>query len=143
MLKNSLFFSTFCVAAEARAGHDRLPALNSARTPKCKHCLGNILSIASSESHQPSGRQWFSGTLCPESLNPLCPSILNHSIPNPSVPGEGFTPSLPLPVDPGRADLGSRGSPLAPQSPSRSDPKIHQFFDRFLNPFWCHFGSQN
>ena len=40
MLKNSWFFSTFCVAAEARAGRDRLPALNSARTPKCKHCLG-------------------------------------------------------------------------------------------------------
>ena len=36
-----MVFSTFCVAAEARAGRSILPALNSARTPKCKHCLGN------------------------------------------------------------------------------------------------------
>ena len=28
------------MGVEARAGGDRLPALNSARTPKCKHCLG-------------------------------------------------------------------------------------------------------
>ena len=41
MLKNWRFFTTFCVGAEARAGHYLLPALNSARTPKCKHCLGN------------------------------------------------------------------------------------------------------
>ena len=30
------------MGVEARAGGYLLPALNSARTPKCKHCLGNI-----------------------------------------------------------------------------------------------------
>ena len=39
--KLRVFFSTFCVGVEARAGHYHLPALNSVRTPKCKHCLGN------------------------------------------------------------------------------------------------------
>ena len=34
-------FSILCVSAEARAAKFILPALNSARTPKCKHCLGN------------------------------------------------------------------------------------------------------
>ena len=29
------------MAVEARDGNYILPALNSARTPKCKHCLGN------------------------------------------------------------------------------------------------------
>ena len=58
---------------------------------------------------------------------------------------EGFTRPLRmgLPVDPGWPDLESPGLALAPQSPSRSDPKIHQFFDRFLTSFLTHFGSQN
>ena len=48
-----------------------------------------------------------------------------------------------LPVDPGRLNLGSRGGVLALQSRSRSDPKIHRFFDRFLISFLTHVGSQN
>ena len=57
--------------------------------------------------------------------------------------GGVLTPSLPLPVDPGRADLGSPDRPLARQSPSKSHPKITQLFHRNLNPFWRHFGFQN
>ena len=85
------------------------------------------------ESHQPSGRRWFSGM----------PSqrILLPRIPLPS--GEGFTPSLPFPVDPGRADISRLGSLLTSKTPSRSDQKIHQFFNRFCNPFWQHFCSNN
>ena len=48
-----------------------------------------------------------------------------------------------LPVDPGKADLAVLGRPLAPQSPSKSDPKITHFFDQILKPFWSPFGSQN
>ena len=85
------------------------------------------------KSQQPSGRQWFRSILFPTILQPITP--------HPS--GKGFTPSLPFPVDPGRADMNPPCLPFGAQSPPRSDPKIHQFFDRFLNPFWHHFGSQN
>ena len=55
-LKTKGFFSTFCVAVEARAGHYILPALNSARTPKCKHCLGKYIP----KHHlKLSETQWF------------------------------------------------------------------------------------
>ena len=56
--------------------------------------------------------------------------------PQSPVPGEGFTPSLPLPVDPGRHTLESARGPLAPQSPSRSDPKINHFLHQIFKPFW-------
>ena len=84
-------------------------------------------------------------------LNPTSPfgassglEALFPNCPHPQCPfGERFTSPLPLSVvlscPPG--DLG--GPPLAPQSPSRSNPKIHQFFKRFLKPFWQHFDSQN
>ena len=82
--------------------------------------------------------------------SPLGDSGLEASLPKesfnaffPPLPWGGFTPPLPLPVDPGRSDLGSGGSPLAPQSPSRSDPKIHAFSMHFFNPFWREFCSQN
>ena len=59
-------------------------------------------------------------------------------------PRGGVYPSpLPLPVDPDRWFLGSLGNVLAPQSPSRSDPKIHHFRDRFFKRFLSNFTSQN
>ena len=83
------------------------------------------------KSHQPLwGVQWFRSALSPFPTSPI-PF------------GERFTSPLPLSVVslPRGPDLG--GPPLAAQSPSRSDPKIHYFFDRFLKPFRFHFGSQN
>ena len=39
-----MVLATFCAGAETRAGGDPLVALCSARTPKCKHCLGNQIN---------------------------------------------------------------------------------------------------
>ena len=64
------------------------------------------------------------------------PSFQESFFPEPLFPlGRGLTPPLPLPVDPVRADLGLSGRPSAPQSASKSDPKITQFFDRSLKVF--------
>ena len=78
----------------------------------------------------PLGERWFRSPL--------------STFPSSPIPfGERFTSPLPLSVvlSPRGPEL--PGPPLAAQSPSRSDPKIHQFFRRFLNPVWCRFGSQN
>ena len=64
--------------------------------------------------------------------------------PHPQCPfGERRTSPLPLSVvlSPRVPDL--RGPPLAAQSPSRSDPKIHQNFNWIFVSFWWHFGSQH
>ena len=66
--------------------------------------------------------------------------------PNPSPPdpfGERFTSPLPLSVDLSPGGLDVPGPALAAQSPSRSDQKIHQSFDRFLEPFLSDVGSEN
>ena len=73
-------------------------------------------------------------------------AVFSHisQIPTSPIPlGERFTSPLPVSVDPSPRTLDLGGPPLAAQSPSRSDPKIHYFFDRFLKPFRFHVCSQN
>ena len=86
-----------------------------------------------------------------ETVNPTSPfgassglEALFPHFPHPQCPfGERITSPLPLSVvlSPRGPDLG--GPPLAARSPSRSNPKIHYFFYRFLKPFRFHCGSQN
>ena len=102
----------------------------------CGLHLGTTISIrsllrrTSGESHQPLwGVQWFRSTLSPFPTSPI-PF------------GERFTSPLPLSVVslPPGPEVGE--PPLAARSPSRSDPQILYFFDRFLKQVWFHFGSQ-
>ena len=74
-------------------------------------------SNLTSKSHQPLwGVQWFRGPLSPFPTSPI-PF------------GERFTSPLPLSVVSLPPGTDVRGPPLAAQSPSRSGPKINQFFD--------------
>ena len=85
------------------------------------------------ESHQPSGRPWFRGPL----------SHISHIPTSPKPLGERFTSPLPLSVDPSPRNLDVGGPPVAPQSNPGTIQQSTFFVDRFLKPFWFHFGSQN
>ena len=66
----------------------------------------------------PLGDRWFRGTPSKESF-----------FPEPLFPlGRGFTPPLPLPVDPGRADLTGSWSPGGAQDPFQERSKNHLIF---------------
>ena len=99
------------------------------------------------------GDKWFMGILSPLSMN-------QARMPNKSLGVAGFLSWVQMGqgriltaspgggknstrllrmgphVGPGRANVGSLGSPLAPQSPSKGDSKIHNCFDSCLVPCW-------